>query len=287
MIEFQNICKNVVEDIPDVIIIGNIAYDIVDYSKVDGRKETSKCIGGAAIFSAIPASLYYRVGIVGKVGTDFDISKLYGYNIDFRGIKVIQERTTVFYTVWNSNDGQDRNVFGDVSTSMSTNFEDIPLEFLKAKHFHLTTANPKIQLDIIKKLRKQTNATISVDTIQEFSTDKYIKEVFDNVDIAFIDKEFSNLLNCNAPIKIIKLGKKGCKFVSKQQEFTTYSNIINNVVDKTGAGDCLNGVFINLIMHDFSEQDALKKAVDIATESIKRHGIIGLKRQKTKLEKDL
>jgi len=54
-------------------------------------------------------------------------------------------------------------------------------------------------------------------------------------------------------------------------------DILKDVVDKTGAGDCLNGVFLNLLVNGESEETALRTAVDLATESIKQRGILGIK----------
>ena len=100
---------------------------------------------------------------------------------------------------------------------------------------------------------------------------------FDSVDIAFIDKEYTPLLDCKAKTKIIKYGKEGCLYYSKDKQFPVHSQVIDNVVDKTGAGDCLNGVFLNLLVNGESEESALRTAVDMATESIKQHGILGLR----------
>lgn len=275
----------IVRESPNLIIIGNIAYDIIDFCKIDKHRENITNIGGACVFSAIPASLFYRVGMVGKIGREFDISKFYSYNIDLSGVKRLDMPTTKFYTLWNTLDGQDRTVIGQVDSSMEVGSEDIPKQFLKAKHFHLTTARPVKQLEIIDFLRKNTKATISVDTIYDFANMNDCKKVFDNVDLAFIDKEFTNLLNCKAPKKVIKCGKTGCIFYSKEKNFTVNSNVIENVIDKTGAGDCLNGVFVNLIVNGFSEEKALKIAVDVATESVKYEGIMNLKLRSKILEK--
>lgn len=264
-------------DSPNLVIIGNIAYDIIDFSKIESKRSQIIDVGGACVFSSVPASLFYRVGIVGKIGNDFDISKFSGYNIDLSGIKQISKPTTKFYTIWNTNDGQDREVTGEVCKEMMVGFKDIPKKFLRAKHFHLTTAEPSNQLELIKFLRQNTNATISVDTIDDFSRQISCREVFDNVDIAFIDKEYSNLINCKANRKIIKYGKKGCLYWSKEKSFPVYSQVVENVVDKTGAGDCLNGVFLNLIVNGVNEKKALRIAVDVATESVKHNGIFDLK----------
>ncbi|MCI8519280.1 MAG: carbohydrate kinase family protein [Clostridia bacterium] len=218
-------------------------------------------------------------GMVGKIGTDFDISKFYGYNLDLTGVKQLENPTTSFYTYWNSEDGQDREVSGDVKPEMEVGSNDIPESFLGAKHFHLTTATPQKQLELIEFLRKNTNATISVDTIDEFASLPECKQVFDSVDIAFIDKEYTELLDSKAPVRIIKYGKQGCLYYSKDKSFAAHSQVIpdEKVIDKTGAGDCLNGVFLNLIANGTDEETALQTAVSMATESIKHKGIFELR----------
>lgn len=267
------------DNTPNLVIIGNIAYDIIDFSKIRPNSKPLVDIGGACVFSAVPASLFYRVGMVGKIGNDFDISKFSDYNIDLSGVKQIDKPTTKFYTIWNTSDGQNREVTGEVIKEMTVGFKDIPQKFLKAKHFHLTTAEPSNQLEIIKFLRQNTNATISVDTIDDFAEQTLCREVFDNVDIAFIDKEYTKLINCKANTKIIKYGKKGCLYWSREKSFPAYSRVIENVVDKTGAGDCLNGIFVNLIVNGINEEKALKTAVNIATESVKFKGIMNLRKE--------
>ena len=125
----------------------------------------------------------------------------------------------------------------------------------------MTTATPEKQLELIEFIRNNTNATISVDTIEIFSDEPNCKKVFDNVDLAFIDKEFVNLLNCKAPKKVIKCGKTGCIFHSKEKTFVVKpKEVIKNVVDKTGAGDCLNGAFINLIINGINEEKSIKNS---------------------------
>ena len=103
------------------------------------------------------------------------------------------------------------------------------------------------------------------------------REVFDLADIAFVDKEFSNLIQCKSKTKVIKLGKTGCILLDREHAQKFDATVIENVVDKTGAGDCLNGVFMNLIANGYSNEVALKKAIEIATLSIKDFGILHIK----------
>lgn len=261
--------------VPNLVIIGNTAYDTKEYS-LNG-KIREKDVGGACLYSAIPASLFARVGIVTKIGEDFDINQILKYNIDFSGIKRVHGDTTHFYTKFLSDDGQISVTYGDVADNMIINYEDIPKKFLQAKNIHFTTSEPKHLLKMIKEVKKNSNAILSADTNSSFANMPETKEIFDIVDIAFIDREFTGLLNCNARIKIIKLGSSGCIFKSAEEVFAQDVKIKEVVVDKLGAGDCLNGVFINLFSNGTNSRLSLKKATEIATESIDDYGILGLK----------
>lgn len=262
----------------NTVFIGNIAYDINSFYY--GEKEeklTVKNKGGACLYSAIPASLFYRVGIVGKVGDDFDISIFSDYNIETKGLKVYEnEKTTYFHQIYKYQNQKIRQIEENINKKLIILEEDIPNEYLQAKHIHITTNTPEIQLRLIKYIRKNSNAIISVDTIEGYSKDEITKEVFDLVDIAFIDEDFTNLLDCKAKIKIIKKGVNGCEYISKEEQFSVNVNKVD-MVDKTGAGDCMNGVFINLISNGWSNKEALEKATKVATESIKDNGIEHLK----------
>ena len=64
-----------------VVIVGNIAYDINTFPDRDNGKD--KIVvnnGGAGYYSLIPASLYTKIGIVSRIGNDFNIKK-YNSNI--------------------------------------------------------------------------------------------------------------------------------------------------------------------------------------------------------------
>lgn len=61
---------------------------------------------------------------------------------------------------------------------------------------------PKNQKQIIEKLRNHNpNVIIGVDTFEEYANSDETREVFDLADIAFVDKEFSNLIQCKSKQK--------------------------------------------------------------------------------------
>ena len=267
------------EMIPNLIIIGDCAYDTNKFLYENGKTTIKTNFGGSSIYSSVPASVFYRVALVSNAGEDFDIEKLNSFNIDLRGFHLRKgEKTSRFYNILRTKDRQERETVAEYNSNLATKFEDIPKDFLNAKYFYVSTILPSKQKELIEKLRSfNPNAIIGVDTFEGYADLEETKQVFDLVDIAFIDKEFSKLLQSRAKIKIIKLGKEGCILVDSNGKKIVPANVVEEVVDKTGAGDCLNGVFMNLIANGYSNEMALKKAVEIATLSINDFGILGIK----------
>lgn len=259
-----------------VVIVGNIAYDVNTFPSKDNK--SNKIVinnGGAGYYSLIPASIFTKPGIVARIGYDFDFNLLKEYNINLKGLKIINNsKTTRFHHTYLSKDGQKRSFNPEIYDQTLITPEDIPEDYFNAKYIHVSTNFPKTQLAIIKKIRKNSNAMISIDTHEAYlqQEPELIRKIFDLVDIAFIDKEFKNLLNCKAKIKIIKMGKSGCKYISKDLNFTAEA-VESDVIDKTGAGDVVTGVFLALLSETNDPIFSLKKAVNIATESIKNYGV--------------
>ncbi len=265
--------------VPKLVIIGDSAYDTNRFICEDGSYLFKTNYGGAGTYSSVPASLFYRVGLVSNAGEDFNVDKLKKFNIDLRGFHTRKdEKTSRFYNLLKTRDGQEREIAAEYNERLTATFEDIPEEFLKANYFYISTMLPKNQKQIIEKLRNHNpNVIIGVDTFEGYANSDETREVFDLADIAFVDKEFSNLMQCKSRTKVIKLGKTGCILLDEEHKQRFDSTVIENVVDKTGAGDCLNGVFMNLIANGYSNELALKKAIEIATLSIKDFGILHIK----------
>lgn len=262
----------------DFVVIGNLAFD---YNFFPNREEKEVInIGGATLYSGIPASLFTKVGIVAKVGEDYDLTIFDNLNFDTTGIKVVEGKTTVFTHEFQSEDGQKRIFKEFINPNTYLTSKDIPTKYLNAKYIHICTNYPDTQLELVKYIKQNSKAIVSIDTLEDYYYDdkqfKKIKESFDLIDIAFIDKEFNKLFDCKAPIKIIKLGKEGCKYIDKYKEFQVKAPICEHVIDKTGSGDCVTGVYGALKTLDYSDEEALQIAVNIATESIKDYGMFHL-----------
>ena len=146
---------------------------------------------------------------------------------------------------------------------------------------------PENQLQLIKEIRKVSKAKIAVDTLKEFSNEQVTREVYDNADIAFIDREFERLINSKAKIKVIKYGKTGCLYLDENMQCIFNNKRIipdNEVVDKTGAGDVLIGPFLAVLSKTNNPKIALEKANATATESILQYGVEHLREKNISVE---
>lgn len=265
--------------IPNLIIIGDVAYDTNKFFYEDGKTTIKTNFGGSSVYASVPASVFYKVGLVSNAGEDFEIHKLKDFNIDLRGLYLRKgEKTSRFYNILRTKDRQERETVAEYNENLTARFEDIPEEFLQANYFYISTMLPSKQKELIQRLKSfNKDAIVGVDTFEGYAGLEETKEVFDLADIAFVDREFVELLDCKTKVKIIKLGKTGCILLDENSKKRVYATVIEDVVDKTGAGDCLNGVFMNLIANGYSKELALNKAVEIATLSINDFGILNIK----------
>lgn len=258
----------------NAVIVGNCAFDVNTFLDRDGLKE--KVVinkGGACLYSLIPASMFTKVGVVTRIGNDFDEELINKLNIDTTGLVKVNGNSNKFIHTYLSLDGQERTFKEDINEDCLIRISDIPDEYLNARYIHVCTNFPDIQLNTVKYLKEHSKALISIDTHEAYVDDPRVLEAFNLADIAFIDKEFKLLHNCNASIKIFKLGKDGCRYVSKDKDFIASAPKCDFVVDKTGAGDTVTGVFLALKSLGKSDEESLNKACEVATLSITDYGV--------------
>ena len=259
-----------------VVIVGNIAFDVNTFPGRDnGRDKVVVNKGGAGYYSLIPSSLFTRTGIVARVGNDFDMSTLKSTNVDLTGLKrIMTSPTTKFHHSYISDDGQTRTFRPEIYEETLITPEDFPEEYFDAEYIYIATNFPDMQKQFIDMIRKKSKAIISIDTHEAYmeQESEFIKRIFDSVDIAFIDKEYTNLLDCKAPVKIIKMGKCGCRYEYKDKSFIAETEE-KPVVDKTGAGDVVTGVFLAMMSRTRNPVQSLKTAVSVATKSIGSYGV--------------
>jgi len=253
---------------------------------------------GSAYGFAVGASLFAErgnVGIVTRIGDDLDYDPyetLRNDGIDTTGVSVVKGGKTALLTIdedpkshaW-SFTVEDYGVAGQVDTA------SFPQSYLHAKHIHLATFHPERQLEWIAYLKSPDRfpgnpPTISVDLFLPFVEKFPAKShaVASSADLVFINQDenrampetliFSRI-SAGRPM-IVKTGRGGAYYVHDQGAKFLGIHVPAtkvNVVDTTGAGEVLAGVYLAQRIRDIDRRIALRDAASVASQVVTNYGI--------------
>ena len=93
---------------------------------------------------------------------------------------MIDGPSTRFIHTYLSLDGQTRTFKKEVNEECMIKVEDIPKEYLEANYIHVCTNFPDIQLELVKYLKNNSNAKISIDTHEAYVDDPKVLEEIRN-----------------------------------------------------------------------------------------------------------
>ena len=96
-----------------------------------------------------------------------------------------------------------------------------------------------------------------------------------DVDVLYINEKESSLINLdkiNAKIIVIKMGEKGARVITENQECIAEAYKINNVVDTTGAGDIFDATFNYGLLEGLSIEETLRLSVTASALKVQRLG---------------
>lgn len=269
---------------PDLVIIGHIAYDQTINHK---GEESPPFPSGAAYFSGLAASLFSKnLGLVSRVGEDYEMGLLTRLGVDLEGVHQIKnEKTTRFYFVYPTSDATVREFRSEFNVGGDLSPVDIPLRYLEARHIHIAAMPPQQQRLFVEFLREKSLARISLDTIEQFVR-KWPREVADNlakVDLVFLNtREMGVLKTENLTHRlegkeiILKRGAEGAVYIKEGEVIRVSAPQVETIVDKSGAGDVLAGVFLALLLEGGNKEVALREAVRLASKSLESHGVKAL-----------
>ncbi len=256
----------------DVAIIGDIAWN-QDITPL-GNKISP---GGAAYYSAVGAARFSeKVGIVAKIGRDFNTELLTQKGIDIEGVRVIDGGTTCRFVVTQHKDNTrefmaQRGVAGIVETAI------FPDTYLSAKFIHLPTQLPEHALTWLDVLSSHKH--VSVDSFEEFvkKFPELTRQMFRKASLIFANEvEFDIVrqlgdVEFDAPI-VLKKGKDGAAYIHGKEMIMVPAPMTVSK-DTTGAGDVLAGAFLALRAKGVSIETALEQAVRTASLSVTSFGV--------------
>lgn len=259
-----------------VLIAGSIALD--NLRTPFGTR--NYVLGGSAIHSAVAASFFNDVELLGVVGEDFPkkhIDFLKSRKINTDGLKVLPGKT--FH--WEGYYEYDMNVAHTLRTDLNVlaNFDPVLTDKQKkCPYVFLANLDPDIQLKIVSQLEKPK--LVVADTMNYWIENKRrsLENLLSKIDILVINdmeaRELSkepNLIKASKIILgygcknvIIKKGEHGALLFSNEFSFSTPSHPQMELIDPTGAGDSFAGSFIGYLSAVGKiDWENLKKAVII------------------------
>lgn len=260
----------------DLVIIGHLAFE-----KIENPFGIKNVLGGAGHYGIIAASLFSKnVGLVSRVGKDYDFGFLKKLGIDFRGVKKLPKEKTARFSLNYGSNFSNRVVGLQFNAAESLSFKDIPSSYFNSKFIHIATNTPSNQLEFIEFLRGKTKAKLSIDTLEQYikKWPGLVQKALSKVDLVFINQKEKDLLEkLEDKTLIIKKGAAGAEYVSASQRISVKAPKIQLVVDTTGSGDVLASVFLICLAKKKSIKKALQIAVNTASESVKDFGVENLR----------
>jgi sugar/nucleoside kinase (ribokinase family) len=261
----------------DMVVIGHVGVSIVHAGMASW---TSAGGSGYAVAASAAALIGRRVGLVAQVGTDFDLAPLRIREVDLTGVAECPGPSAKL-RIREFDDGT-RSFSAELGVAETVRPEIFPPHYLDASHIHLGTAPPDQQLAWLDYLRGRCGAQISADMFEHYvaAYPCASREVCDHVDLIFMNQaEYDGLYgDAQLPVPkaplIVKRGSAGARLLvdGHPQEVEADET---HVVDPTGGGEILAGVFLALRAEGQSERAALTYAVRAAASCGADYGVTG------------
>ena len=263
-----------------LLAVGTVAFDAIEtpFGKTD------KILGGSGTFVGLAASQFgVKTGIVSVVGGDFPSSHIEMMNskgIDTKGIEIIKEGKTFFWSGKYHNDMNSRDTLITELNVLENFTPVVPDEFKDATIVMLGNLHPLTQASVLDQMTKKPKLVV-LDTMN-FWMDIALKDlhtVLKRVDVITINDEEARQLSgeyslVNAAKKIhemgpkyvvIKKGEHGALLFNNENMFYAPALPLAEVFDPTGAGDTFAGGFCGY----------LSKTGNISFENMKNAIIYG------------
>ena len=262
--------------------LGLVLVGHVGWATNENARATGVSLGGSGYAAAYAAStlLGRQVGLAAQIGQDLNPHRLSGLGLDLAGLAILPGASARFHI---SRLGDEARAFeSELGVAATPRFETFPEPYLRAGHVHLGTMPPDQQLAWLKFLRDHGfRAPISVDTFEHFVRTRPAasREVCDLADLIFINEaEYRGLYRDQEIPKaptVLKHGARGADYIADGMTHVASAIPAGRVVDDTGAGEILAGVYLALRAHGLAADRALSYAVRAASSSVTEFGVDG------------
>jgi sugar/nucleoside kinase (ribokinase family) len=291
----------------EIVVLGHILNEKIIFSD----KEIYPVLGSPVAYSsACMASLGVKIGIVTKIGKDFpkDLLKVFNQlEIDQEGI-IMGKNSTSNELIY---DKQGNKTLKFITKSEDVFFKDIPNSYLDAKIFYICPMDYEIDIKTIKKiydLGKIMAVDIggygggTSDTHPKEKSGYEIKKLcpfFDIVKGSIEDyyhvfgvgvgdeQEVSRkIIQWGAKISLITLGEEGSFIKTKDKEYyiPAFPTPLDEILDRTGAGDCFSAGFLTHFLHNRDPYTSAVYASATTSYVIEQSGGVVVERMPKKKE---
>jgi sugar/nucleoside kinase (ribokinase family) len=279
-----------------LLVVGSVAYDAIEtpFDKVE------RTLGGAATYSALAASHFTKVHLVGIVGDDFsadDSAVLTSRRIDIAGLERAAGKSFFWSGRYSENFNErttlvtDLNVFADFRPKLPEHYRDSQFIFL-------ANIDPTLQRDVLQQVRRKPKL-VTLDTMNYWieRTPDELRETLRHTNVLMINdsetRQLSsehNLLRAARHIfklgprtLVIKRGEYGAMMVHEGKAFCVPAFPLEEVHDPTGAGDSFAGGFMGYLAgRGRSTTEDLKRAMVygsvMGSFAVERFGLDRLRR---------
>jgi sugar/nucleoside kinase (ribokinase family) len=258
-----------------MVVIGHAGLSVV--RSQTGRQE-SPGGSGYAVAASAAALIGSRVGLVAQVGLDFDLSPLRRLAVNLEGVTRLSGPTARL-CIDQLDDGN-RTFTADLGVAADAQLDSFPTSYTSASYIHLGTAPPKQQLEWLRFLRDRgCPARVSADMFEHYvaADPGTCREVCDQADLVFLNEQEQDGLygrNEAKPPRILKAAARGATLLADGLGYHVPAHRAH-VVDPTGGGEILAGVYLALRADGRSADEALEYAVLAATSCVEDHGVTG------------
>jgi len=263
---------------PELVVVGHVGTSIVHAGVVSW---TSAGGSGYAVAASAGALIGDRVGLVAAVGKDFDLAPLRSRRVDLDGVTELPGPSAKL-RIREFDDGT-RSFSAELGVAAAVRTGTFPARYLDADYIHLGTAPPDQQLTWLEYLHEcGYRAHISADMFEHYvaTYPTASREVCDSVDLIFMNQaEYDGLYgDAQLPVPkaplIVKRGPSGARLIVDGHPQEVEAPVAQ-LVDPTGGGEVLAGVFLALRADGLPERRALRYAVRAASSCVADYGVTG------------
>ena len=274
--------------------------DEIEFKKLLSTLKIEETVSGGSVANSIVglSQLGNEVGFIGKVNDD-DLGQKYEDGLKKENVNYLYSKkkellsTGTCLILITPDSERTMNTYLGVSQELTE--EDVDLNiieessilYLEGYLWDLDNAKKAIKKSISTAINSETKIAFSIS--DAFCVDRFREEFIDLVnnsaDIIFANEsEIKSLFETNELNDAIKkcqdtkkifaltLGDKGAKIIYKNEIVDIKPEVINKLVDTTGAGDLFAAGFLHGFINNFSTEESLLKGTEMSSKIIQKIG---------------